>query len=324
MIARRAVPVAALLAASTVAHAQSGEPKDTSPALRAAVAAYQAGDLVGAETSLRTLAPRDGDAAAWLGAILLERGASGEGLRLIQQAADAGSAEGAHRLALVFAYGEGGSPRDAAKAFQWFQRAAEKGHQRAQLNLGTLYLRGQGVPRDLIEARAWLEKAAAKGDPHALYALGRAMSESMGPVAADATRATDLYRQAAEKGHPLAALRLGLALGDGIGVKHDVAAAQRWLLHAQASGIPEAALALGDMAARTPRAEGWPPRTTISPSSGRAMPSRVLMKVVLPAPRKPPTMIYRIWCIKPSPKNLSGLPCKLHCTRVAVVCELVG
>ena len=61
------------------------------------------------------------------------------------------------------------------------------------------------------------------------------------------------YRQAAEKGHPLAALRLGLALGDGIGVKHDVTAAQRWLLHAQASGIPEAALALGDMAARTPR-----------------------------------------------------------------------
>lgn len=252
MIAGRAVPLAALLAASAVAHAQPNETGNVSPALGAAVAAYRAGDRVGAETSLRALAPADADAAAWLGALLLERGASAEGLQLIRRAADAGSAEGAHRLALVFAYGEAGLPRDEAQALRWFQRAAEKGHQRAQLNLGTLYLRGPAASRDLIEARAWLEKAAANGDPYALYALGRAMSESMGPAMADPARAADLYRRAAEKGHPFAALRYGLALGDGIGIKPDAIAAQRWLLHAQASGIAEAALALGDMAARTP------------------------------------------------------------------------
>lgn len=246
------MPLAALLAAGTAAHAQSNEAIDVSPALRPAVTAYRAGDLVGAESSLRALAPSDADAAAWLGAILLERGAQREGLRLIQQSADAGSAEGAHRLALVFAYGEGGTPRNEARAVELFERAAEKGHKRAQLNLGTLYLRGQGVPRDLIQARAWLEKAAMNGDPYALYALGRAMSESFGPANADLVRAADLYRQAAEKGHPFAALRYGLALSDGAGIKRDAAAAHRWLLHAQASGVPEAALALGDMAARTP------------------------------------------------------------------------
>jgi TPR repeat protein len=252
MIATRVVPIAALLAASTVAHAQSNDATDGSPALRGAVAAYRAGDRAGAESSLRILAPADADAAAWLGAILLERGAQREGLKLIQQSADAGSAEGAHRLALVYAYGEGGVPRNEARAAELFERAAEKGHKRAQLNLGTLYLRGQGVPRDLIQARAWLEKAAANGDPYALYALGRAMSESAGPASADPIRAADLFRQSAEKGHPLAALRYGLALSEGVGIKRDPVVAQRWLTHASNSDVPEAALALGDMATRTP------------------------------------------------------------------------
>lgn len=251
MILQRAVPLAALLAA-TVAHAQSNEASDVSPALRPAVAAYRAGDLVGAESSLRALAPADADAAAWLGAILLERGLQRDGLRLIQQSADSGSAEGAHRLALVFANGDGGTPRNEARAVELFALAAEKGHKRAQLNLGTLYLLGQGVPRDLIQARAWLEKAAANGDPYALYALGRAMSESAPAANADPVRAAALYRQAAEKGHPFAALRYGLALGDGTAIKRDPVAAQRWLVHAHDSGVPEAALALGDMAARTP------------------------------------------------------------------------
>ena len=69
---------------------------------------------------------------------------------------------------------------------------------------------------------------------------------------ADPLRAADLYRRAAEKGHALAGLRYGLALSEGNGIKRDPVAAQRWLMQAQEGGIPEAALALGDMAARTP------------------------------------------------------------------------
>jgi TPR repeat protein len=123
---------------------------------------------------------------------------------------------------------------------------------RAQINLGILYLSGRGVARDVVQARAWLEKAATSDDPQALYTLGRALSESMGQAAADPVRAADLYRRAAEKGHVLAGLRYGLALSEGTGTKQDPVAAQRWLTQAQQRGIPEAALALGDMAARTP------------------------------------------------------------------------
>jgi len=251
MIAWRVALLAALLAAATTARAQGGA-QDVSPALAPAVAAYRSGDLATAEASLRPLAAGNADAAAWLGAVLLDRGADREALRLIQQAADAGSAEGNHRLGLINAQGLAGVPRNEAKAVELFEKAAAAGHTRAQINLGILYLRGQGVTRDLVQARAWLEKAAASDDAQALYALGRALSDSSGQAIADPVRAADLFRRAAEKGHVLAGLRYGLALSEGNGVKRDTAAAQRWLMQAHQSGIPEAALAMADLAARTP------------------------------------------------------------------------
>jgi len=252
MIAWRVALLAALLAVGGTARGQQNSAADVAPPLRPAVSAYRAGDLAAAEASFRSLASSDADAEAWLGAVLIDRGADREGLRHIQRAADAGSSEGAHRLALVYAQGLAGMPRNDSRAVELFEKAASAGHARAQLNLGILYFRGQGVPRDLIQARAWLEKAAASGDPQALYALARAMSESTAEAGADSVRAADLYRRAAEKGHVLAGLRYGLALNEGNGVKRDPLAAQRWLIQAQESGVPEAALALGDMAARTP------------------------------------------------------------------------
>lgn len=253
MIAARLALAAALVAAGAAAQAQqAADASDVAGPLRPAVMAYRQGDTATAERTLRALGSSNADANAWLGAILIDRGAKAEGLSLIQRAADAGSAEGQHRLALAFATGDASVPRNPARAVELFEKAAAQGHRRAQLNLGLIFLRGQGVPRDVIQARAWLEKASADGDPYATYALGRAMAENAPPASADPTRAADLFRRAAEKGHMLAALRYGLALADGSGVKQDQAAAQRWLVQAQQNGVPEAALALGDMAVRTP------------------------------------------------------------------------
>ena len=247
----RGAVLAAAIAVSGAALAQQ-DPSDVAPPLRPAVAAYRAGDLGTAEATFRALSAGNADAEAWLGAVLLDRGLARDGLRHIRRAADAGSSEGAHRLALVYAQGLADTPHDEARALQLFQKAAMAGHTRAQINLGILYMRGLGVPRDLINARAWLEKAAASGDPQALYTLGRAMDEGSEQIAPDPVRAADLYRRAAEKGHVLAGLRYGLALSEGVGIKRDVVQAQKWLARARDNGVPEAALALGDMAARTP------------------------------------------------------------------------
>lgn len=248
----RAALVAALLVASTTVRAQPNDASDVAPSLRAAVVAYRGGDLSTAESSLRGMAASNPDAEAWLGAVLLDRGRTAEGIQALQRAANSGSAEGAHRLGLVFAEGIGGTPRDDAKALSLFERAAALGHHRAQINAGTLYFRGQGTPRDLIRARAWLEKAAAQEDPYALYALGRAMDDSAGQALADPVRSADLYRRAAQLGHPIAALRYGLALNDGTGVRKNPVLAQQWLTYADKWGVPEAALAMGDIAVRTP------------------------------------------------------------------------
>lgn len=252
MTSGRVALLAALLVAATTAHAQQGGAADVASPLRPAVAAYRAGDLATAEARLRALAPNNADAEAWLGAVLLDRGRTAEALQSLQRAADAGSAEGAHRLGLVYAEGLGGTPRDDARALALFEKAAAAGHHRAQINVGTLYFRGQGAPRDLVRARAWLERAAAQEEPYALYALGRAMDEGEGQALADPSRAADLYRRAAQLGHPIAALRYGLALNEGLGVRKDPALAQQWLAYANKWGVPEAALAMGDMAARTP------------------------------------------------------------------------
>jgi uncharacterized protein len=249
MIVARAALLALLFAAAS-ARAQPTDASDVAPPLRAAIVAYRAGDLATAEQSLRQLAPGNVEAEAWLGAVLVDQGRAREALPLLQRAASAGSPEGAHRLALIYAEGTSGIARDDTKALELFEKAAATGHLRAQINAGTMYFRGQGTARDLVRARAWLEKAAAQNDPYALYALGRAMDEGQGAVPADPVRAADLYRRAAQLGHPLAALRYGLALSEGNGVRQDLATAQVWLVNAGKGGVPEAALAIGDLAAR--------------------------------------------------------------------------
>jgi TPR repeat protein len=252
MTGGRAALVAALLCAASPAAAQSNSAAGTALPLGAAIASYRAGDLVTAQAAFQALAQNNPDAEAWLGVVLIDRGNGREGLKKLQEALAAGSPEAANQLALAYAQGLAGLPRDDARAAELFGKAAQAGHLRAELNIGILYFRGQGVKRDLVQARAWLEKAAATDDPYALYALARAIEDSDGAAQADPVRAADLYRRAAEKGHPLAALRYGLALSGGDGVKRDPLAAQHWLLAAQNDGVPEAALALGDMTARTP------------------------------------------------------------------------
>jgi len=251
MIAVRAALLTALLVAAAPARAQPADASDVAAPLRTGVAAYRAGDLGTAEAALRPLAPGNADAEAWLGAVLLDRGRPREAVPVLQHAASAGSAEGAHRLALLYAQGVDGIAHDDARALELFEKAAATGHVRAEINAGMLYFYGRGTTKDLVKARAWLEKAAATNDPYALYALGRAMDETQDAALADPVRSADLYKRAALQGHTLAALRYGLALAEGNGVRKDLVAAQPWLLYADKYGVPEGALAMGDLAAST-------------------------------------------------------------------------
>ena len=61
--------------------------------------------------------------------------------------------------------------RDFKMAFEWFSKAANQGHAKAQLNLAMMFENGEGTNRDLKKALEWYEKSAAQGDEMAMQRL---------------------------------------------------------------------------------------------------------------------------------------------------------
>jgi len=78
-------------------------------------------------------------------------------LPLLQQAADAGSAEAMNNLGMLYLNGWG-VVQDYAKAFDGFLRAANLGDSYAMMEVGRLYLK-KGTPKDDEEGFGWLNRA---------------------------------------------------------------------------------------------------------------------------------------------------------------------
>jgi len=101
-----------------------------------------------------------------------------EAFKLYQNAAKAGHAQAAYRVAVCCEIGQeegGGTSRDAVKAMQWYKRAATLGDTPAMYKMGIISLKGLlGQPRNPKEAIVWLKRAAERADkenPHALHEL---------------------------------------------------------------------------------------------------------------------------------------------------------
>ena len=52
---------------------------------------------------------------------------------------------------------------DVLSALEDFHTLADRGNPKAQLKLGLIYAKGQGVPRDLAQAHMWFALAADQG-----------------------------------------------------------------------------------------------------------------------------------------------------------------
>jgi TPR repeat protein len=104
-------------------------------------------------------------ASAWAGPLEDGIGAARNGdysaaLFLLQPLADQGNPEA--EFALGDLYGSG-IIMDAAKAADWYRRAANQGLPEAENNLGALYSSGEGVPSDPAQALRWWRLAADHG-----------------------------------------------------------------------------------------------------------------------------------------------------------------
>lgn len=100
--------------------------------------------------------------------------------------------------------------RDYDAAANWLRPRAESGNAQACFQLAQLYRNGRGVAPDPVSARQWMRCAADGGEIQAYY-------------------------------------HYGLFLMNGVGGGHDMAAAKVWLEKAQASGVPSARQAIGQL-----------------------------------------------------------------------------
>ncbi len=87
-----------------------------------------------------------------------------------KRAAADGHAAAQVKLGIMYKKGQGVT-QDYSEAARWFRLAADQGDATGQLNLGAMYNNGNGVPRDIREAVKWYRLAAAQGNVDAWFNL---------------------------------------------------------------------------------------------------------------------------------------------------------
>ena len=116
---------------------------------------------------------------------------------------------------------------DFATALREWKPLAEQGHVDAQLNLGQMYRKGDGVLQDYKTAVKWYTLAAEQGYANAQHNLGLMYYNGLG-VPQDDKTAVKWYTLAAEQGYAVAQYNLGFMYYKGQGVPQDPVYARMW------------------------------------------------------------------------------------------------
>ena len=124
-----------------------------------------------------------------------------------KRAAELGHSRAQYALSYCYDRGEA-VEKNAVKAAMWSIRAAEQGFAKAQYALSNCYRTGDGVGVDLEASASWLRKAADNGDKRAQYNLGLAIEQGREPFEVDLSEAIKWYRKAAEQEYPPAVQRV--------------------------------------------------------------------------------------------------------------------
>ncbi len=167
-----------------------------------------------------------------------------------EKAADAGDPRA--ELQIGYLYDAGiGVPKDPVRAAHWYQLAASGGLVRAKANLAVAYLWGTGVPTNQKLALKLLNEAAAAGSGLAACYLGDFYAFGIG-VPVDQAAAERWYRKGATLHDPLAEFDLGTLLFVGANHTHDLSAAASFFRESAASGYVPAMQSLGLLLVRNP------------------------------------------------------------------------
>ncbi|MDR3376356.1 MAG: serine/threonine-protein kinase [Ancalomicrobiaceae bacterium] len=167
---------------------------------------------------------------------------------LLTRAADAKDTAAIYALGQVYELGTI-RPKDLAKAFDWYTKAAQLNSGDAYARLGLLAQTGatRGIP-DYARAADNYENGARLGSAPAMYQLGLLYRDGLTPGhIPDLAKAFDWLQKAADKGQPEAMAAVGQFYLDGVGRTADYGKAAEWLEKAAAAGNGDAMLSLGRM-----------------------------------------------------------------------------
>ncbi|MFD0915147.1 tetratricopeptide repeat protein [Pseudahrensia aquimaris] len=235
--------LAALLALSPVASAQTYKKPLKGPQLEGPVSPQQGRDQAAPETSDAPLA-NGTDRAADSAYGAFQRGFYLTALRLALPRAETGDPAAQTLIAEIYWNGFGVA-RDTKKALEWYRFAANGGNREAQFALANILLKGDTVPADKKAGRALMEKAAAAGHSRAQFNLAQIIVAER-PTWQGYKRAMPWYQKAAEAGVPDAQYAMANihAEAQGVTVNNEVLARQ-WLSKAAQAGMPIAQLEYG-------------------------------------------------------------------------------
>ena len=137
--------------------------------------------------------------------------------------------------------------KDYSTAAKMYLLAAKKGDARSHINLGMIYVSGEGVRLDYKEAMKWYRLSAYHGNAVGQLNVGFMYANGHG-VTQDFKEAVKWYRLSSYQGNSIAQLNLAYMYADGQGVTEDLVRAHMWYNISAASGVISAKAALYDIA----------------------------------------------------------------------------
>jgi TPR repeat protein len=148
----------------------------------------------------------------------------GEAIRWFRRAAEAGHTKAMMSLGSSLCYPDHWCEGAEAEALEWARKAAELGSTSGMNSLGFAYRDGMGVPCDPQQAVAWFIKAVEAGDGHSLVHTGRVYARQL----AVPSEAIKWYLRAAEAGYKDSFFELAMLYEDRTSPVHDSVEAVKW------------------------------------------------------------------------------------------------
>lgn len=159
-------------------------------------------------------------------------------LPLYKKVASSGYAKAMTDLGIFYNTGECGVSRDDNKAFEYFQKASEKGNKDGMFQLAKLYYNGLGTERDYKKALEWFLKAAENGEENSMNYIGLIYLNGFG-VNKDPNKAQEWFKKAFDNGVVWGGYKIGWMYYHGIGVTQDYNIALKWFfIGAEKNYIP--------------------------------------------------------------------------------------